>query len=532
MSTPADALLRWIDRRRLLLALLLAASLLLAFNGRWRIGPDASLYVSLGRGIAAGQGYHSAGWRRGNAHFGLPYLLAINFRLFGPQTFWPAVAMIFAMGAAALACVYGLMRIRLPRPLALAVTLLTGGCFTFAAHLYELLTDTPGFLGIMAALWAFEALTHGPPATPGRRAAWLALLVAGLWLGATMRPVAWALMAAMAAVAVAGALRNPAWRWRALATVTLIAAALLLFYLVDPRRGPSAEAHEAWLRKVLLVKPGETLRTIWSHTLGMILGPTTTEAWFAFAPGALLSHALAVVLLAAALSAARHNPLWILWIAGNIVMLLIYPEPQTRYLLPILPFIALGFLRIVLALGRLPSRNLATAGMAACLAAWALPNAARLAGLVYRQHAADVAAIDHGRYVPFRQLAENLQNLLPPDAVVVCDDALALEAFAPARHFFMPIDDVAPQDMTPAATAALVDAGNLYMVETERKSTPHVLAAMGLTAGPPLLTVPRPAWELQRFPQRWLHPQPLPDLPPLVLRQVLRPPASTAEAPG
>jgi hypothetical protein len=532
MDTPADALLRWIDRRRLLLAILLAATLLLAFNGRWRIGPDASLYVSLGRGIAAGQGYHSAGWRRGNAHFGLPYLLAINFRLFGPETFWPAVASVFAMGAAALGCVYGLMRIRLSRAQAVAVTLLTGGCFTFAAHLYELLTDMPGFLGIMAALWAFEALTHGPRTTPARRAAWLALLVAGLWLGAVMRPVAWALMAAMAAVAVAEALRNPAWRWRALATVALIAAALLLFYLVDPRRGPSSEAHEAWLRKVLFVQPRETLRVIFRHTLGMIFGPTTTEAWFAFAPGSLLSHVLAVVLLAAALRAARRNPLWILWIAGNLVMLLIYPEPQTRYLLPILPFIALGFLTIVQAVGRLPSRTLATAGLAACLAAWALPNAARLAGLVHRQHAADfVAAIDHGRYVPFRRLAEKLPDLLPADTVVVCDDALALEAFAPARRFFMPIDDVAPQDMTPAATAALVDAGKLYIVETERRSSQHVLAAMNMAAGPPLLTVPRPAWELQRFPERWLRPRPLPDLPPLVLRQVVRAPAPTPEAP-
>ena len=75
IATPADRFLDFVDRRRHLLFALLALLLLLTFNGRWRLGNDSTLYVSLARGIASGQGYHSVGWDRANAHFGLPLLI-------------------------------------------------------------------------------------------------------------------------------------------------------------------------------------------------------------------------------------------------------------------------------------------------------------------------------------------------------------------------------------------------------------------------------------------------------------------------
>ncbi len=517
ITTPADRLLAFVDRRRHLLFALLALALLLTFNGRWRLGNDSTLYVSLARGIASGQGYHSVGWDRANAHFGLPLLIAASFRLLGPGTLWPVIALIFASGLAALALTYRLLRFRMPRPHAVAATLLVGIAFTFNAYLVELLTDMPGYLGMIAALTAFEALAQ-PRLSPKHRAAWLLLLFAGLWLGAIMRPVTWALMLAMLVVLAWRALRNRTLRKPALLAMALVAASLALFYLFDPRASHGTEAHEAWLVKVLLRQPLHTLHLMLTRTLPQILGPTTVEAAFGLSAGRWLSVPLALLLFGAALVAVRHRPLWLLWVLGNLFMNLVYPDPQTRYLLPILPFLALGFLQLALVLGRRP--RFAASGLTLCLAFWLLPNTFRLAGLIYRQHCSDfLAAIDHGRYVPFAAMASQLHAHLPPHALIITDDGLTFEAFAPELHFLMPINDSPPPDLATQLGPAL-ENHVAYMIDSDQTSTRDLLGPLHLLPGPPLLSVARPAWELPRFPERWLHPTTPPALPSLVLRKL------------
>jgi hypothetical protein len=75
------------DRHRRLLFALLVALCASGFSGRWLLGPDSTLYISLARSLAAGHGYHALGWPRGNSPVGLPLMLSVEFRLLGSETF-------------------------------------------------------------------------------------------------------------------------------------------------------------------------------------------------------------------------------------------------------------------------------------------------------------------------------------------------------------------------------------------------------------------------------------------------------------
>jgi hypothetical protein len=73
------------------------------------------------------------------------------------------MTLIFLMGLAALALTYRLIAAVAPRPVAVLVTLLTGTSFTLLEWMYHLLNEIPAFLGMIAALAAFEVLTSDPP---------------------------------------------------------------------------------------------------------------------------------------------------------------------------------------------------------------------------------------------------------------------------------------------------------------------------------------------------------------------------------
>lgn len=527
--TPAAALLQWIDAHRYLLFALLLLAWILAFSGQWRLGNDSTLYVSLARNLAAGHGYHAVGWPRGNSHIGLPLMLSWTFRLFGPAALWPMLTLIFLMGIAALACTYRLLLFVIPRPNAVAAALLTGVSFTFTEYLYELLNEVPAFLGMIAALAAFEALA-GPRSAHAHRSRWpwAILLIAGLALATALRPATWALMLAMAAVLLARALRHPPLRKTALVVVSLIALALLATWLLDPRHGHMDESHQQMIRKLLIEQPGQTLRTLWSTTLLQIFGPMTTRTVFTTGLGPGFSTLAALAILALTLNAARRRPLWLLWVAGTILMLLLYPFPQTRYYLPILPFIALGLLDAALWLGQKTGPR--AAAMALLLALWILPSAARLARLAWLQHQPHfLAGVINGRYLPYARMDHAIDASLPPDALILSDDALALEALAPAsdsRRFMMPMN-IPPPDLLPQLPK-LLDHRLLFAVDTGNGALDQSLQLLQLTVGPPLATIDRPAWDYPHAPERWFHRTPIAQPPPLVLRALLPLAASSA----
>ena len=502
---------------------------LAAFGGRWRLGPDSSVYVSLGRNLAGGLGYHTSGWGWSKVHIGLPLLLAANFKLFGPNVFWPVSLVILAMGIATQVFVYRLFAFHGTRAEAVMASLLLGISFTFTQFLYELLTDIPAFLGIAMSLTAFEMLfeqpsslaSQAPGKSPRKRLVWTAILSVGLFLAIIMRPANWALLMAMAAVCFWRYAHRLRYRWKMIAVGGLFIVAVCLMQ----RRWPFLSEYfmwlERWLHNAVTSAPsGRIPRKSWLHALNLASGKSPLQAYFTSDWGAVVSNVVAVPLLATAFWACRRRALWMIWLAATLLMLLIYPQHQPRYYLPILPFLALGYWRMAGAIGRYSKRWLAAAGLAITLAVWTVPNVWCLGLLACWQHARPfLSHVEYGRYVPFQEMAGIVRDRLPPNSTVISPDSLALEAFAWPRRFVMPIDGELPHDLQPRLRS-LAHAGLLYAVDSHGADLNTILKQAGLMEGPSIAVVRRPAWDLPDPPQSWFSTEQPSNLPPLVLRQI------------
>ena len=533
--TPAAAALAFCDRHRVLAFALLLCLYAAAFNGQWRPTPDSCAYVSLGRNLAAGAGYTTNGWGWSRVHVGMPLALAATFRLFGPATMWPALALVAMAGLGALALTYRLIEDADGRAVAVVVSLLVGTCFTFAQHLYETLTDMPAFFGVMLSLAACDAVRRAPDRR--RRLGWAAALALGASLAIVMRPANWGLLTLILVALAAPHLRTPRRRL----TVAIGGGALALLVLGWLWHAAATEpdgyaaslvrwGHNATVKGS--VGPGQDRS--WTRAIDALFGTLTVKAALSIGLGPLASNVAAVALWSSAAWACRRRPLWVAWVSVTMAMLLVYPQPQARYDLPVLPFLALGFWRMAAWVGRRRHRPFAGIGLAVCLALWIAPNVARLARLAIAQHAHDVLShVDNGRYVPLREMAEIVRRTLPSDATVVSQEGVALEGFAPERRFRMTIDGDLPPTFAPEAEA-LLRSRRLFAVDDGTPDLSDALARDGLSQGPAIATVARPAWERPPAPARWFTDRPARALPPLTLREIgrvgiVRPTTSAAE---
>src|SRR5207249_1584403 len=197
-----DKLLNWVDvhRRRLLAALLVLYAL--GFNGQWRMEPDSALYLTIGRNLAEGRGYTYHGEHHHLAYPGLPWLFAASFKLFGAGTLLPAHVVVLLCGLLTLALTYRLFYLHSGRSTAVLLMLAPGLSRTFYRYCFELLSDVPFLMGVMAFLVGYEAVffrrydrdvREGLPDPRGRPGwvDWL-LLVGGLAVAMIMRPTMWA----------------------------------------------------------------------------------------------------------------------------------------------------------------------------------------------------------------------------------------------------------------------------------------------------------------------------------------------------
>jgi hypothetical protein len=516
----------FIWRRRRLVVVSYLALLLAAFNGIWRPTPDGCVYVSLARNLAAGAGYTTNGWGWSKVHAGLPYLLAENFRLFSPTTFWPALLLNFLAGALALRLWYGLLLSELSRREALIVTLLIGINFTYSRYLYELLTDMPAFLGVTATLAAMNSLGEGIRAR--NRLAASGLLVCGLSLAVAMRPANWALVLLVAFFAIESAIKS---RRRSVRGLALAVGAVILAAAVAgvASGSPYVQSLYRWFHNAAVRGDvgGGFVRS-WGRTLDQVFGDLTLNATLGFPLVAGLSHLAAASVWAAALVACRRNRLWRYWLIVTLVMLLAYPQPQTRYLLPVLPLLALGFWRLILFLGRRLPGRIGRIAVVLIVAVWSVPNGARHVALVFQQRSSDVVAeVDNGRYVPIRTMARLTRDRLPHGVTVLSQEGIYLEAFAPDVRFLTPIDGELPPVFA-GERDQLLHRRLLFAVDASPPDLSGLLAASGVELGAVLATVDRPAWERPTAPMRWIRPAAAPPLTPMRLHEVRR----AASAPG
>jgi hypothetical protein len=155
-----DGLLAFADRHRGKLFLALGLFYLLAFSGQWRPEPDSALYLTIGRNLALGEGYTYHGQSHRLVFPGIPLLFAGLFKLFGTASLVPHHVVMLALGAAALGLTYRLFLLHAGRPMAVLVTFLVGVSQTFYRYNFELLSDLPFMLAVMAFLVGYEGVVH------------------------------------------------------------------------------------------------------------------------------------------------------------------------------------------------------------------------------------------------------------------------------------------------------------------------------------------------------------------------------------
>src|ERR1700722_9966178 len=161
---------------------------LAGFNGQWRLEPDSALFLSLGRNLAEGRGYTYLGRPNHLAYPGLPWVNAVLFKLFGDHALFAANTFMLLTALAALGLTYRLFRLHAGSATAMVVMLGVGITKTFYRYAFELRSDMPFLLGVMAFFCGFEAIFAKPTEDQKRSAKWFdwTLLIGGFALAALM----------------------------------------------------------------------------------------------------------------------------------------------------------------------------------------------------------------------------------------------------------------------------------------------------------------------------------------------------------
>src|SRR4051812_46038204 len=164
----SDRLLAFVDRYRRWVLVLILGLYAAGFNGQWRLEPDSALYLSIGRNLVEGHGYTYHGKDHRLAYPGVPLLFAGLFKTFGSDTLLPHLIVMWLMGLATLGLTYRLFLLHAGRPTAVLITLGVALSRIVYRYSFELLTDLPFLLGVMAFFVGYEAVFYRrfkPPIT-------------------------------------------------------------------------------------------------------------------------------------------------------------------------------------------------------------------------------------------------------------------------------------------------------------------------------------------------------------------------------
>ncbi|HEX4796195.1 MAG TPA: hypothetical protein VH370_20570 [Humisphaera sp.] len=433
------------DAHRHLLFLAVGMLYLVSFNGQWRVERDSALYLSIGHNLAAGEGYTYQGQPHHLAFPGLPLLFAGLFRLFRTESVLPALIVMLLMGFAIMGLMYRLFLLHAGRPTAVLMTAGLGVTRVFHRYCFELLSDLPFLLGVMAFFCGYEAIFHRrrtdddpltdtPPdktlgyARPHARARarwfdWI-FLIGGFALAVAMRPAMWVLLAAIGLAVlwslVAGAMRGKL-NWGHLLIGLAVAAATLLFLWIDPRSNNSRSLPQyedyflhwrfAHLSEVFNEMVHQNVPELFKYgVLGKAMFGCSMVG-FNYVAGAI------VVGLSFWLLTVR--PLWGIWALLTLAMLMVF-KPLDRYVLPIVPLLIYGWWRFLCWLhDQLPARwgKYVVAGL---FIGGACTNIARMSETIFEQRRVPfLAHYREGRYAAMTQVADLLRSQTPRSAIVL-----------------------------------------------------------------------------------------------------------------
>ena len=500
-APACDRVLAWVDQHRYKLYAALAVLYLIGFNGQWRPEPDSALYLTIGRNIASGEGYTYHGQSHTLVFPGLPLLFAALFRVFGTDSLVPHHVAMLAMGAAALALTYRLFLLHAGRPLAVLVTVMVGVSRTFYRYNFELLTDLPFMLAVMAFLVGYEGVVHrhrddDPTPTVYERGRphvldW-ALLLLGLLGAVVTRPAMLALL-----IAVAGAALWPILRGRAargsIAVFAIVVLAGVGFYALDPRGGGDYER--------MLFDPQHLpkhLHRAVTHNLPKLFEPTVAEAVFAIDLSDAGNILVSAVLILTSFSLFRAHALWGLLVVMTGIML-VAVEVHVRYLLYILPLLIYAWLRVLMWVDHRLRPAVGDRLFAWVFGLFVLCNVARSGDVVLEQRWVD--RYKDGRYASLPELAEIVREETGPRAWVLVRHKLGR-----ILTFTSGVFAVEPNEHT-RLDPALQDVYVLEPLDSREEGkldtrTRDWMAAHGVDKGEQLLTFQgehdREAWVLYR----------------------------------
>ena len=447
--TLPERVLAWTDthRRKLLIGVL--TLYLLGFNGQWRLEPDSALYLTIGRNLAEGRGYTYHGASHHLAYPGLPWLFAGTFKILGAGSLLPAHVILLLCGLTTLALTYRLFYLHAGRPTAVLMTVALGISRTFYRYNFELLSDVPFLMGVMAFLAGYEAVffrrydrdvREGLPSVRGKPRPYdWALLVGGLLVAMVMRPTMWALLLAVVAAVFLSMFRRPVRAGRvAVGGAILVAAvaAAVVFYSLDPRKGtrPDYTGDYEFAFLDALTQGSHQLADKLRTNLKALVHPSASEAVFGIEFGHLdlgrlrlsVSAIPSLLCLAAGLLVFRRRLLWGVWVSVTLLMMAV-TVVHVRYFLQVMPLLLYGWwLAVVWLNSRLSTRGTPRAARwgaiasAVALAALAGLNVLRVGNLVLEQRR--VPFLTHyrdGKYAAVPRLADLVREQAPPDGWVL-----------------------------------------------------------------------------------------------------------------
>jgi hypothetical protein len=455
-----DRVLAFVDRHRHKLFLALAVLYLIGFNGRWRPEPDSALYLTIGRNLALGEGYTYHGVSHRLVFPGLPMIFAGLFKLFGAGTVVPHHVAMVLMGAAALALTYRLFLLHAGRPMAVLITLLVGVCQTFYRYNFELLSDLPFMLCVMAFLAGYEGVVHRhtaddptPTEYPRGRVHPLdwALLLCGLIGTVVTRPTMLALLAAAAGAAAWPILRGR-FRWGSVAIFVVVVLAGVAFYKFDPRGGGDYER--------MILNPqhfAEHRDRALYYNLPKLFEPTVAEAVFAVDFSDVGNILISAVLILTSFSLFRAHALWGLLVVMTVGML-VAVEVHVRYLLFILPLLVYAWFRVLMWLNHRLSVRAGDRLFAAVLILFVGTNVVRCFSIVLEQRWLPTPLLKYkqGRFASLPAIAEVVRDKVPAGGWVLVRHKLGrIMTFSSGRYAVEP-DPAGGTELDPAGQPVFI----------------------------------------------------------------------------
>lgn len=451
----------WADRFRWLLFAGLAVFYLLAFNNEWRIGPDSAVHVVIARHLAVGEGYTHPTGLQDAVQPGLAYLTAATFRLGGVGRFVLIHLVMLLLAGGCLTLTYWMVRLRIDRPTAVVVTCMVALTETFYRYAFQVLTDMPFLFGVMLFLVGYELLGR----SRRQSVAGVVMLVAGTAVMAAFRTVVLTFLAAVAAVVLWRIVRGPhRLRYAMVALAAVIA--LLVIRGLNPVRGPVWELgrDETRAQELLADEGVGMVQRVLTENLPTILTESVPEGVFAFDPGVILGGPLTVLLIGCGVALFRVRALWgWLVIAFAAQWLLFYTTD--RYVLAILPLLALGWWRLIVWLAARPARAWAQPLCIGVLLLWVGPNVFYSVEFLFEQRSGDFYRdYERGRYDKLALLGELMPTYVGPDDVVIADYAHELVYYSGCRVLGPDMLSVNPEQRA-GTLRMLRDAYRVWLVE-------------------------------------------------------------------